>query len=410
LTWRGLVHQSTDPGLAERMRKERMTLYIGFDPTADSLHVGSLLQILALMRAQRAGHRPIAVVGGATGMIGDPSGKSEERKFLSEEDLSRNVEGIRKQLQRFLDFSSGQALLCNNYDWMKGFGYLQFLREVGKSFSVNMMLAKDSVSARIEKEEGISYTEFSYMLLQAYDFLHLYRTEQCVLQVGGSDQWGNITAGIDLIRRLAGGQAYGLTQPLITTSGGQKFGKTERGAVWLDAARSSPYELYQFFLNTEDRDVGRFLRFYTFLDEQTVLELDEKVKAAPEKREAQRALAREVTALVHGSAEMEKAEAAAKSLFQRGAPGEVVLPPGAPATDEPKATLEAGLLLVDLLIKTRLSGSKGAARRDIEGGGIYLNEERVGDVERKVTAADLKGDAVVLRKGKKTYHVVRFVG
>jgi tyrosyl-tRNA synthetase len=389
------------------MREQRFTLYIGFDPTSDSLHVGSLLQILALMRAQRAGHRPIAVVGGATGMIGDPSGKSEERRFLSEEDLAGNVAGIRKQLERFLDFSGDGARLENNYDWFRGVGYLEFLRNVGKSFSVNMMLAKDSVSQRIEKEAGISYTEFSYMLLQAYDFLHLYRTHGCALQIGGSDQWGNITAGIDLIRRLAGGEAYGLTQPLVTTAAGHKFGKTERGAVWLDAERSSPYELYQFFLNTDDHDVGRFLRFYTFLDEPTVRALDETVRAAPERREAQRVLAREATTLVHGAQAMQAAEEAARALFERKASGARVVPPGAPESTIVNARLAAGLPLVELLVEVGLCASKGAARRDIEGGGIYVNDERVGDVARALGPGDAPDGLLLLRKGKKSYHAVR---
>ncbi len=413
LKWRGLVHQLTDPALDARLEKPH-TIYAGFDPTADSLHIGHLVPISALVRAQRAGHRPIAVVGGATGMIGDPSGKSQERNLLDEAQLERNVAGIRGQLERFLDFGAGGAVLVNNYDWLKEFSYLGFLRDVGKHFSVNMMLGKDSVSARIEKEQGISYTEFSYMLLQSYDFLHLYRTYGCTVQIGGSDQWGNITAGIDLIRRVAGGEAFGVTMPLVTTASGQKFGKTEKGAVWLDAQRSSAYELYQFFLNTDDRDVSRFLRYYTFLDEQTLLSLDETARSAPEKREAQRVLAREATTLIHGAEEARKAEETARALFERrpasggAVSGALVVPPDAPTTALPRGELEgAGLAITELLVRATLCASKGAARRDIEGGGIYLNDERVTDPARSVGSGDLRDGVLLLRKGKRSYHVVR---
>ena len=408
LGWRGLVHQLTDPSLEAKLAAAPQTIYCGFDPTSDSMHVGNLVPILALVRAQKAGHRPIAVVGGATGMIGDPSGKSAERNLLDEAQLDKNVAGIRRQLERFVDFSDGRALLVNNYDWFKGISYLGFLRDIGKSFSVNMMLAKDSVSARIEKEQGISYTEFSYMLLQSYDFLHLYREHGCTVQIGGSDQWGNITAGIDLVRRIAGGETYGITMPLVTTANGQKFGKSEKGNVWLDAERTSPYELYQFFLNTEDRDVGRFLRIYTSLDSPAISALDATVSSAPEKREAQRVLAREVTALVHGTDEAKKAEDAARALFDRKPGDAAVAPPDAPSSTLRAAELEGeGLALAELLARTELCASKGAARRDIEGGGIYLNDERVTAANRAVVAADVRDGALLLRKGKRTYHVVR---
>ncbi len=418
LTWRGLVHQLTDPGLEARLAEPR-TIYAGFDPTADSLHIGHLVPVMALVRAQRAGHRPIALVGGATGMIGDPSGKSEERNLLDEGQLERNVAGVRSQLSRFLDFGHGGAILVNNYDWMREFSYLGFLRDVGKRFSVNMMLAKDSVATRIEKEQGISYTEFSYMLLQAYDFLHLHRVHGCSVQIGGSDQWGNITAGIDLVRRVTGGEAFGVTMPLVTTASGQKFGKTEKGAVWLDAQRTSPYELYQFFLNTDDRDVGKFLRYYTFLEEPTLLALEETARAAPEKREAQRVLAREVTALVHGAVEAQKAEETTRALFGprvrsdattagEGAPAGLVVPPDAPSTALPRDELDGpGLQIAELLVRSTLCASKGAARRDIEGGGIYLNDERVTDPARVVNAGDLRDGVLLLRKGKRSYHVMR---
>jgi tyrosyl-tRNA synthetase len=412
LTWRGLLSQTTDPSLAEKMRAEKFTLYSGFDPTGSSLHVGHMMPILTLMRAQKAGHRPLALVGGATGMVGDPSGKTEERKLLGKDELAKNVEAIRAQLGRFLDFSpSGGAQLVNNHEWFQGFTFLEFLRDVGKHFSVNMMLGKESVRARLEdRDQGISYTEFSYMLIQAYDFLWLHDHYQCQLQAGGTDQWGNITAGVELIRRMRQKTAYGLTTPLITTASGQKFGKTEKGAVWLDPARTSPYEFHQFFLRTEDKDVGRLLRFYTFLSEPEVRELEEQVRTAPQKREAQRVLARQVTTLVHGAEETRKAEDAAEALFSRGAEGTVVAPPGAPTSDEARGALLAGMALLDLLVKTNLASSKGAARRDIEGGGIYLNDERVDDPARTLQEKDLReGNLILLRKGKKTYHVVRFV-
>ncbi len=405
LRWRGLVHQLTDPSLSDKLAASSHKIYCGFDPTAESLHVGSLIPILALMRAQRAGHKPIAVVGGATGMIGDPSGKSAERNLLDEEQLEKNVAGIRRQLERFIDFAPGGAILVNNYDWLKGYSFLEFLRTVGKHFSVNMMLGKDSVASRIEKEQGISFTEFSYMLLQSYDFLHLYKAYGCTVQIGGSDQWGNITAGIDLVRRMASGEAFGITMPLVTTSSGAKFGKTEKGAVWLDADRSSPYELYQFFLNTDDRDVGRFLRFYTFLDEKTIAALDETMTTAPEKREAQRVLAQEATKLIHGEAHASKAAESARALFSRK-PGEMVIPLDAPSTAISLAELGAGLPLPVLLVRSGLCASNGAARRDIEGGGIYFNDQRVAETTKIVAPSDFVDGKVLLRKGKRSYHVL----
>jgi tyrosyl-tRNA synthetase len=408
LAWRGLVHQQTDERLDALMQQDKFPLYIGFDPSAPTLHVGSLLQILNLVRAQRAGHRPIALVGGATGMIGDPSGKSEERKLLDRDTLAANVEGLKQTLARFIDFGAGGALLVNNHDWFEGVGYIDFLRDVGKLFSVNAMVAKESVRARLEdRDQGISYTEFSYMLIQAYDFLWLYQAHGCRLQCGASDQWGNITAGIDLVRRKHAAEVYGLTTPLVTNSAGQKFGKTEKGAVWLDAARTSPYELYQFFLRTEDRDVGRYLRYYTFLDEPTLVALDETVKNAPEKREAQRVLAREVTTLVHGATETANAERAAQALFQ-GDDSAVIADPSVPRSSRPRTDLDPGVLLTRVLVDAKLCNSGSAAQRDIAGGGIYLNGERVSDPKRTVTSVDLKQGVVILRKGKKSYHVVTF--
>jgi tyrosyl-tRNA synthetase len=406
LTWRGLLQQSSDPALGDKLRAEPFTVYVGFDPTADSLHVGSLIPLLALVRAQRAGHRPIALVGGATGMVGDPSGKSEERQLLATEQLERNVSGIRRQLERVLDFGAG-AQLVNNYDWLSGYGYLAFLRDVGKHFSVNMMLAKDSVRSRLEdREQGISYTEFSYMLIQAYDFLVLHDRFGCRLQVGGSDQWGNITAGIDLIRRVRAKEAYGLTMPLILTSSGQKFGKSEKGAVWLDAGRTSPYDFFQFFLRVEDRDAGRFLRYYTFLDEPAIAALEEQVRTAPQERAAQRALAREVTTLVHGTEEARKAEEAAKALHGGTAAAD---PRSLPHTAVSRGQLP--LAVVDALVLSGLCSSKSDARRMIQGGGVYVNEARVEDVAQVIGESDVAADGVVvLRRGKKDKHVLLIEG
>jgi tyrosyl-tRNA synthetase len=393
LTWRGLVHQSTDPELAAKLRAEPFTLYAGFDPSADSMHVGHLLPVLALARAQRAGHKPIAVVGGATGMIGDPSGKTEERKLLSREDLDRNVAGLRKQISRFLDFDAG-ARLVDNYEWFAEYRFLDFLRDIGKHFTVNMMLGKESVRARLEeREHGISYTEFSYMLVQSYDFLVLHDRFACRLQLGGSDQWGNITAGIDLIRRLRAKECYGLTLPLITTSSGQKIGKTEKGAVWLDPDKTPPYDLFQYFMRVEDRDAGRFLRFYTFLDQKTIEALEEQVHVAPEKREAQRVLAREMTTLIHGAEEARKAEEAARGLFGQGPLDTSTLP---------TTTFPGAIALVDALVGTGLCKSKSEARRAIEQGGIYVDDQRIGDLGHTLAPG-----AYVVQRGKRDKHYVK---
>jgi tyrosyl-tRNA synthetase len=374
LTWRGLVHQSTDPELAAKMRAEPFTLYIGFDPTADSLHVGSLLPLLTMLRAQRAGHKPIALVGGATGMVGDPSGKSEERKLLPIEELRHNVGAVGAQIGRLVP----DAVMVDNYDWFNGYGYLDFLRDIGKHFSVNMMMAKDSVRARLEdREQGISYTEFSYMLIQAYDFLSLHDRHGCRLQLGGSDQWGNITAGIDLVRRLRGKEVFGLTMPLVTNASGQKFGKSEKGNVWLDANRTPPYDFYQFFFRVDDRDVGRFLRYFTFLDEAAVVALEKSVQAAPEKREAQRVLAREVTKLVHGEAAVALAE-----------------------TELPSTAMALPKPLVDVLVECGLCKSKSDARRQIEQGGVYVDGARIDDVNYVLA------NGATLQRGKRDKHVV----
>lgn len=417
LSARGLVEQISTPELGRLLDQGSLTGYVGFDPTATSLHVGSLMPILGLMRLQRAGHRPIALVGGATGMIGDPSGKSQERQLLSADQLAENVAGVRQQLERFLDFSGASAArVVNNADWFAGIGFIEFLRDVGKHFSVNAMIAKESVRARLEeREQGISYTEFSYQLLQAYDFLWLYEHHGCTVQFGGSDQWGNITAGIELIRRKKQQTAYGYTMPLITTAEGKKFGKSEQGNVWLDPARTSPYRFYQFFLNVDDRDVGRFLRYFTFLSLDELTELERHSATEPERREAQRVLAREATSLVHGEDEARKAAAAATALFGGAAAHDqtdatavldAALAAGAPCSTLLRSELP-GLTLVHLLSRVNLCASLGAARRDIAGGGIYLNEERVSDAARAVTEADFVDGKLLLRKGKKNYHIVQ---
>lgn len=419
--FRGLVHQQTESDLLERLDREPVTAYIGFDATNDSLHVGSLLQLCTLRRLQQAGHRPIAVAGGTTAAIGDPGGKSEERPLLSEEQLRANVAGISPQLAHFLDFSPATgtegALLVDNADWLGGLGLVEFLRDVGKRFTVNQMVAKESVRARLERpEQGISYTEFSYMLLQAYDFLHLFDEYGCRLQVGGSDQWGNITMGVDLIRRTRGAEAWGLTTPLVLKADGSKFGKTEAGTVWLDGRRTSPYQLYQFFLRCDDAETAPFLRYFTFLSHDEIAQLDRDTAEHPERRAAQRALAREVCTLVHGAAETERAEAAAAALFSEGIADldeatllEVCAE--APTTDLSRGEADgAGVGLVDLFVRSGLASSKSQARTTIGQGGAYVNNRRVSEADAAIGPPDLLfGRYVVLRRGKRDYHLVRFV-
>ena len=421
LQFRGIVKQVTDPELEQTLAAGPVTLYVGFDPTADSLHVGSLLPLLTLRRFQRAGHKVIALVGGATGLIGDPSFKAQERALLDEAQLQRNLEGISKVIRRVLSFEGeNAAVVVNNFDWFKGVSYLQFLRDIGKHFTVNHMIAKESVRARLEdREHGISYTEFSYMLLQAYDFYRLHKDRGCVLQVGGSDQWGNITAGIELTRRMeaAEGRAqpkmFGLTHPLVMKADGTKFGKTEQGTVWLDPKRTSPYRLYQFFIQTADADVSTYLRYFTFLSQEEIGALEAALASEPEKRAAQQALAREVTRIVHGDDEVARAEAATQALFGtsiRDLDEATLLDvmSDAPSTEKPKTALES-YALIDALVDTGLCSSKGAARKDIAAGGVYVNNERVNDVAATIKSADLIGGAhVVLRKGKKNYHLLRF--
>jgi len=414
LAWRGMMSESTE-GLSDLLARESVTAYIGFDPTASSLHVGSLLTVMGLARLQRFGHNPIAIVGGGTGMIGDPSGKSQERKLLSPEQLEENVAGIKRQLEKFLDFDAGpnRARIVNNAEWLASFDLLGFLRDTGKYFTVNYMLQKESVSRRLESEEGISYTEFSYLLLQARDFLELSDRYSCALQMGGSDQWGNITAGIDLIRRLRGKKAHGLVWPLMTTATGGKFGKTEAGTIWLDPERTSPFQLYQFWLNTEDRDVVSYLKLFTFLDQAAIDELEAATKSEPEKREAQRVLAREVTSLVHGAVEVEKAIRGSEQLFSRNAfalPVEELLSSlaDAPSTSVTMQVIAEERPLVQWLVETKLASSRSEATRLVVGGGIYVNDVAVKDPKRKLTTGDVWEKAlVVLGKGRRQKHVLK---
>ena len=417
LEWRGLVSEITD-GLREAFDRERVTAYIGFDPTASSLHVGSLLTVMGLARLQRFGHNPIAIVGGGTGMIGDPSGKSQERLLLSREQIDENVAGIRTQLERFLDFDAphNAARIVNNADWLATFDLLGFLRDTGKYFTVNYMLEKESVSRRLGGEEGISYTEFSYLLLQARDFLELFDRYHCTLQMGGSDQWGNITAGIELIRKVRGKKAHGLVWPLMTTASGGKFGKTEAGTIWLDPARTSPFRFYQFFLNTDDRDVVKHLKCFTWLDRQAIGDLEQAVARAPERREAQRTLAREVTRAVHGEAELAKAERASSVLFgaslAEASLDEILMVfDDVPSIDVPRQSLETGMGLTELVVASGLASSKGEAARLVKQGGLYINDTRAADERGKVTLADaLAAQVIVLRKGARERRLVRVGG
>ena len=415
LQWRSLVFDATD-GLPEILAKEQVTAYIGFDPTASSLHIGSLLPMTALSRLQRFGHTPIAIAGGGTGMIGDPSGKTQERSLLSLEEIDRNLEGIKPQLARFLDFDAmaNPARIVNNADWLAKCDLLGFLRDTGKYFTVNYMLQKESVDRRLESEEGISYTEFSYLLLQARDFLELFDRYHCTLQLGGSDQWGNITAGIELIRKLRGKKAHGLVMPLVTTASGVKFGKTEADTIWLDPARTPPFRFFQFWLNTDDRDVVAYLKYFTFLDRASVDALAAATRSAPEKREAQRVLAREVTTLVHGADHLARAERASAVLFGEDIttlPLDDVL---AVFDDVPSTELSAetfagsGMGVIDLVARIQLAPSKAEARRLVQSGGVYVNNRRVTDLQARLTRDQAIGGALfVVRKGQRQNHLVR---
>jgi tyrosyl-tRNA synthetase len=417
------------PGLDERLSSERVTAYIGFDPSASSLHVGSLLPVMALARLQRYGHRPLAIVGGGTGLIGDPSGKTQERLLLTKEKVEENLQGLRNQLERFLDFEAQEnpALIINNAEWLTTIHLMDFLRDVGKHFTVNYMLAKESVSRRLEQEQGISYSEFSYMLLQAYDFYVLNSRYDCTLQMGGSDQWGNILAGIELTRRLGGGRTDGLVFPLVTKASGVKFGKTEAGGnIWLDEKLTSPYQFYQFWLNTEDRDVITYLKYFTWLSREEIEQLGESVKSAPEQREAQKILAREVTAMVHGETAVARALKASRVLFGEEfsglSAGEILdIFSEVPSTTLPRTLFEGdGTTIVNVAVQCEWNKSddesrepltKGETRRLIQGGGLYLNNQRVTSDKQLITLADLiEGQVLVLRKGQKQYHLARVQG
>jgi len=417
--WRGMLQDLTE-GAREALGAEPRTGYIGFDPTAPSLHVGNLQTIMGLVHFQRAGHSPIGLVGGGTGLIGDPSGKNQERQLLTREMAAENLEGIRAQLEQFLDFrtSTNPARMVNNLEWLGELRTVDFLRDVGKHFSVNALLRKESIRRRVdEDEEGISFTEFSYVLMQAYDFLVLHDRFGCTVQMGGSDQWGNITAGIDLIRRTRGEKAHGVVFPLLTSSTGAKFGKTEEGTVWLDPELTSPYRFYQFWMNTDDRDAVPFLKSFTLLNQEEIAGLAEATDQRPHERAAQKALASDVTRRVHGETGLARAQQATQVLFGgvlEGLTGDEIADifSHVPSTEVARARLEGdGLSVVELLAESGVASSKGDARRSIEGGGVYLNNERVDDVERSVTLdRALEGRFLVLRKGKKNYHLVKIGG
>ena len=418
LEWRGMIH-TIMPGAKEQLEKGMTTAYLGIDPTADSLHIGHLVGVMILKHFQMCGHRPVALIGGATGMIGDPSGKSQERNLLDEPTLRRNQEAIRRQLAKLLDFESdapNAALLVNNYDWMKEFSFLDFIRDIGKLITVNYMMAKDSVKKRFNGEgDGMSFTEFTYQLVQGYDFLHLYETLDCRLQLGGADQWGNITTGTELIRRKAGGEAYAITCPLITKADGTKFGKTESGNVWLDPRYTSPYKFYQFWLNVSDEDAKRYIKIFTLLDRETIGALIAEHEAAPHLRALQKRLAQEVTTMIHSEEEYRKAVEASSILFG-GATSEALH-----ALDEqtllqvfegvPQFTVAAadlGRSFLDLCAeKTQIFLSKGECRKMVQGGGVSLNKEKVTDPQRPVTGDDLiAGKYLLVQRGKKNYYLV----
>ena len=408
---RGLVYQTTDEdALVKHLNEESVKLYVGFDPTADSLHIGHLLPILMLRRFQQRGHVPIALVGGGTGMIGDPSFKDQERQLNTLETVQNWSQSIKNQLSRFIDFDNEEnpAIIANNYEWLGKLSMIDFLRDVGKNFTINYMMSKESVKRRIET--GISYTEFAYQLLQAYDFLKLYDNYGCLLQLGGSDQWGNITSGIELMRRERDVQGFALTMPLITKADGTKFGKSEGNAVWLDAEKTTPYEFYQFWINTDDRDVIKFLKYFTFLSLDEIAEIEKEFTAAPETRVAQKALAKEVTTLVHGKEAYEQAVHISQALFS-GNIKELSVSEikqgfkGVPSYTVPQ---DADLKLLEVLVASGLVQSKRQAREDLQNGAIYINGDRVQDLEYQLSDVDKIGDMVVLRRGKKKYFLLQF--
>ena len=417
LRWRGML-QDIMPGTEEQLSKEMTSAYIGFDPTADSLHIGSLVPILLLVHLQKNGHKPIALIGGATGMIGDPSGKSEERNLLSKEQLYINVAGIKKQLEKHLDFSTSlknSAELVNNYDWFSGIGFIEFLRDTGKHITVNYMMAKDSVKKRIEGDTGISYTEFAYQLMQGYDYYWLYQHKNCKLQMGGSDQWGNITTGTELIRRKAGGEAFAFTCPLIKKADGGKFGKTEKGNVWLNADRTTPYQFYQFWFNASDEDAEKWIKIFTFLTREAIETLIAEHKQNAAARKLQKVLAKEVTVFIHGEAGYNEAIETTEKLFSQQSAAIETLSAndlenmqGIIKFDYPREKINSGIDIISLLAESGTFPSKGEAKKMIQNGGVSINRNKVNDVAQQINQADLLHDAYLLiQKGKKNYYLLK---
>jgi len=423
ITWRGMLHDVM-PGTEEHLMEEMRSAYVGFDPTADSLHIGNLVPIMLLAHYQRCGHKPVALIGGATGMIGDPSGKSSERNLLDEATLRHNQECVREQLSQFLDFTSGannEALMVNNYDWMKDFGFLEFIRDIGKHITVNYMISKESVKNRISGEgtEGMSFTEFTYQLVQGYDFLHLYREYKCTLQMGGSDQWGNITTGTELIRRVDQGKGFALTCPLITKSDGSKFGKSESGNIWLDSNRTSPYKFYQYWLNSSDEDAEKYIKIFTFLDKETIQKLISQHKEAPHMRLLQKTLAKEVTIKVHSEEDYENAVKASEVLFGKSTAGDLKnldeatlldVFEGVPQAEISRVEIESGLdMIAALSAKTDFLKSNGEARRSLKENSISVNKEKVGE-DYQITTSDLINNKyIILNKGKRNTYIIRVV-
>ena len=417
LKWRGML-QEIIPGTEEQLNKEMTTAYIGFDPTADSLHIGSLVPILLLVHLQKRGHKPIALIGGATGMIGDPTGKSEERNLLNDEQLAVNITGIRKQLEKHLDFNpalKNSAELVNNYDWFKNISFIEFLRDAGKHITVNYMMAKDSVKKRIDGDTGISYTEFAYQLMQGYDFFWLYKNKNCKLQMGGSDQWGNITTGTEFIRRKTGGEAFAFTCPLITKADGGKFGKTEKGNIWLDAEKTTPFQFYQFWLNASDEDAEKWIKIFTFLSPEAISTLEEQHQKNPSDRLLQKTLAKEVTTFIHGEELYQKAIETTEKLFAGQNTDADTLSAedlenmeGVIKFEYPKQKISEGIDIVSFLAETATFSSKGEARKMIQNGGVSINRKKIEDIARRITASDLLHDKYILiQRGRKNYYLVK---
>ena len=423
LRWRGMIHDVM-PGAEDHLMEQMRSAYVGFDPTADSLHIGNLVPIMLLAHYQQCGHKPFALVGGATGMIGDPSGKSTERNFLDEKTLRLNQEAIKQQLAHFLDFDNGEknaAVLVNNYDWMKDFSFLDFIRDVGKHITVNYMMAKDSVKNRISTEsaDGMSFTEFTYQLVQGYDFLHLFKAHDCTIQMGGSDQWGNITTGTELIRRVGNGKGFAITCPLITKSDGSKFGKSEGGNVWLDAKRTSPYKFYQYWLNSSDEDAEKYIKIFTFLEEQEIKSLVDTHTEQPHLRQLQKRLAQEITTMVHSQADFENAEKASTILYSKSFKADIQtldettfldVFEGVPTAEVSKSLLQSGLdMIAALSAETSFLASNGEARRALKENSISVNKEKVGE-DYKISSADLINDTyVIINRGKRSTFIIRVV-